>query len=126
MPRDVLSSFGCLDDLIQVIYQSVHQFVVLSSVSDVWTVHLGLADPEGRWWCGSWKEDDILHVVVRTLHLSLSSTLHDRQDVQGSKPSNKLLKTFAEKLAETFIKGELYVGDWDARRGATIKVIPSH
>jgi hypothetical protein len=66
MSADVLANFSCLDELTQVVYQSVHRFVVLSSVSDAWTIHLGLAGPEGRWWRGGWGEDDILRVVVRT------------------------------------------------------------
>lgn len=64
MTSDVLANFTCLDELTQVIYQSVHRFVALSSVSDTWTVHLGLVGPEGRWWRGSWSTSDILKIVV--------------------------------------------------------------
>jgi hypothetical protein len=67
MSPDVLACFSCLDELTQVVYQGVHRFVVLSSVSDVWTIHLGLAGSEGRWWRGNWKERDILNIVVRAM-----------------------------------------------------------
>jgi len=43
----------------------VHRFVVLSSVSDSWTIYLGLVGPEGRWWRGNWGKEDILQIVVR-------------------------------------------------------------
>ncbi|RDB24778.1 hypothetical protein Hypma_007992 [Hypsizygus marmoreus] len=103
MSSDVLANFSCLDELTQVIYQSVYRFVVLSAVSDKWTIHLGLAGPEGRWWRGSWTKDDILKIV-------------------GSKSSDKLLETFAEKLAEAFRQGELHIGDWSTEEGANIKL----
>lgn len=41
---------------------------------------------------------------------------------QGSKSSDKLLQTFAEKLADTFVQGELHIGDWSTEEGAKIKV----
>ena len=69
MSTDVLANFSCLDELTQVVYQSVHRFVVLSSVSDLWTIHLGLAGPEGRWWRGNWGKEDILQIVVRAQSL---------------------------------------------------------
>jgi hypothetical protein len=60
-----LSHFACLDELTQVVYQSFYKFVVLSSVSDYeWTVHVGLAGKEGRWWRGCWKEEDVLRFFV--------------------------------------------------------------
>ncbi|KAF9467321.1 hypothetical protein BDZ94DRAFT_1156078 [Collybia nuda] len=101
MSSDVLGNFSCLDELTQVIYQYADKFVVLSTVSDKWTIHLGLAGPEGRWWRGSWGKTEILEIV-------------------GSKSSDKLLGTFADKLAETFVQGELYVGNWSAEVGAKI------
>lgn len=67
MSTDVLANFTCLDELIQVIYQGVHRFVVLSTVTDQWTIHLGLSGPEGRWWRGTWAKTDILEIVVRTI-----------------------------------------------------------
>ncbi|KAH0589191.1 hypothetical protein J132_10943 [Termitomyces sp. J132] len=103
MSSDVLANFICLDELTQVIYQGVYRFVVLSTVSDQWTIHLGLSGPEGRWWRGSWAKTDILEIV-------------------GSKSSDKLLEAFAERLAETFIQGELYVGDWSTEKDAKIKL----
>jgi hypothetical protein len=42
--------------------------------------------------------------------------------MQGSQSSDKLLEAFAEKLAETFVQGELYIGDWNVAKGAEIKV----
>ena len=38
---------------------------MLSTVSqDEWHIHLGLAGSEGRWWHGSWKEEDIHRIFV--------------------------------------------------------------
>jgi len=63
---DILSNFNCLDELTQVIYQGIYKFVVLSNVSnEEWSIHVGLAGREGRWWRGCWKEDDIHHFFVR-------------------------------------------------------------
>ena len=65
MSSDPLSNFSCLDELVQVIYQSIYKFVVLSTVSqDEWHVHLGLAGSEGRWWHGNWKNEDIHRIFV--------------------------------------------------------------
>jgi hypothetical protein len=73
MSSDPLANFSCLDELVQVIYQSIYKFVVLSTVSqDEWHVHLGLAGSEGRWWHGSWKKEDIYRIFVCIC--SLSST----------------------------------------------------
>jgi hypothetical protein len=52
----------------------------------------------------------------------LGSYYSTEQFIQGTKPSDKLLETFAEKLAETFVQGELYIGDWSTEKGAEIKV----
>ncbi|KAH0827322.1 hypothetical protein J3R83DRAFT_3948 [Lanmaoa asiatica] len=63
---DILSHFGELDELIQVIYQGFDRFIVLSAVSgSSWTVYVGLKGPEGRWWRGSWSAQDISQFVVR-------------------------------------------------------------
>jgi hypothetical protein len=125
MSADVLACFSCLDELTQVVYQGVHRFVVLSSVSDAWSIHLGLAGSEGRWWRGSWGERDILNIVVRAVPWRCSGciTLLRNSCAQGSKSSDKLLEAFAEKLAETFVQGELYIGDWSVAKGAEINVI---
>lgn len=62
---DILTHFAALDELIQLIYQGSHKFVVLSSVDDVsWTIHLGLNGDDGRWWRGRWTERDIRGFVV--------------------------------------------------------------
>ena len=64
-----LSHFGSLDELIQVIYQGLVKFVVLSNVDDdKWTVLLGLVGQEGRWWQGMWSGNDIMQIVVRIPH----------------------------------------------------------
>lgn len=64
---DIVSCFACLDELIQVIYQGSSRFVLLSAVNETkWTVHLGLTGPEGRWWRGSWNEQDMQKNVVST------------------------------------------------------------
>lgn len=66
---DLLSNFNCLDELTQVIYQGIYKFVVVSAVSDdSWNVHVGLSGQHGRWWRGSWTEEDVrLHLVC--IHL---------------------------------------------------------
>jgi len=99
---DLLSHFGPLDELIQVIYQGHLKFVVLSAVDEVsWTVHVGLSGDEGRWWRGRWTEKDVRKTV-------------------GAKSSSKLLDAVADRLADTFVQGELYVGNWSAEKGAEI------
>jgi len=51
------ANFSCLDELIQIVYQSVYKFVVLSNVSlDHWGVHVGV---DGRWWHGRWTQDNL-------------------------------------------------------------------
>jgi len=42
--------------------------------------------------------------------------------MQGSKPSDKLLETFAEKLLEAITHGDLHVEDWSPEKDAKIKV----
>ena len=74
MSSDVLANFSCLDEITQVIYQGVCRFIVLSTVSNEWVIHLGLAGPEGRWWRGAWSKTDILHIVVRDI-----PTLYNRR-----------------------------------------------
>ncbi|KAF9020473.1 hypothetical protein BDZ89DRAFT_1020165 [Hymenopellis radicata] len=91
----VFSNFAALDELIQVIYQNIEKYVVLSNVSDDnWTIHVGQAE-QGRWWLGRWTEDDVTKLV-------------------GSNASDILLETFAEKLADSIVKGELYVQNPDS------------
>lgn len=42
--------------------------------------------------------------------------------MQGSKVSSFLLDSFVEKMADTFIKGEVSIGDWSSAKGAQIDV----
>ena len=77
MSSDVLSHFGGLDELIQIIYEGVERFVLLSKVDyESWTIYLGLQGPEGRWWRGCWLEKDILQLTVRgyVMHSCYSGT----------------------------------------------------
>jgi hypothetical protein len=97
---DILQHLGCLDELTQVIYQGFHRFVVLSNVDEHWTVHLAQLGPEGRWWRGAWDSAEMLK----------------------TKPSSKLLDIFAERMAESFTKGELSVGNWSSDKDAKLKV----
>jgi hypothetical protein len=109
-PDEVFEHFGCLDELVQVIYQGICRFVVLSNVDkNSWTIHLGLSGPEGRWWRGAWSKNDVLSIA-------------------GSKPSAKVLETFAERLAEAFTQGELIIDNWSPEEDVKIKVgtIVSH
>jgi hypothetical protein len=41
---------------------------------------------------------------------------------QGSKASSQALESFADKLSETFVNGELAIGDWTPDKGAKINV----
>ncbi|KAJ7232776.1 hypothetical protein B0H12DRAFT_1144856 [Mycena haematopus] len=90
MSTDVMSCFYALDELVQVIYQGMDKFVVLSDVADKWNIHLGLTGPEGRWWRGSWGAADVRAIV-------------------GKSASQTLLESFAGKLAESIVDGELAV-----------------
>lgn len=62
---DMVSHFGAVDELIQLIYQGANKFVLISAVDSVgWTLHLGLTGA-GRWWKGKWTEKDIFKFLVR-------------------------------------------------------------
>ena len=92
MSTDVFANFSALDELIQVrllvlylthyfysmpvqvIYQGVEVFTVLSNVSDMddrWSIHLS---SNGRWWKGYWTSHNVLDIVVRmlTIHLNIA------------------------------------------------------
>ncbi|KAL0579768.1 hypothetical protein V5O48_002262 [Marasmius crinis-equi] len=98
-----LALFGCLDELVQVIYQGINRFVLLSNVDDEqWTCKLGLAG-EGKWWSGSWKESDI-HAIV------------------GSKASETILEKFGQKLAESIIHGDMFISGYTPSSDASIKL----
>ncbi|KAG7449582.1 uncharacterized protein BT62DRAFT_593577 [Guyanagaster necrorhizus] len=102
----LFANFSCLDELIQVVYQDVNRFVVLSNVSSgEWAIHLGLTG-EGRWWHGRWREADVTNLV-------------------GSNPSDFLLETFAEKLADSILKGDLYITNFDAGKDINITLAPT-
>ncbi|KAF9495285.1 hypothetical protein BDN71DRAFT_1447691 [Pleurotus eryngii] len=105
MTIDFISSFGGLDELVQIIYQGAHRFVLLSTVDDErLSLHLGMSGPEGRWWRGIWAQDDILSLI-------------------GSNPSPILLNTFAEMLADMFTSGDLFISGWNpTEREAEIKL----
>ncbi|KAG2072236.1 hypothetical protein BDR04DRAFT_1096808 [Suillus decipiens] len=95
MSTDVLSHFGVLDELIQVIYQGFDRFVVLSQVTEsAWSIYLGLKGPEGRWWRGSWSAKHILDIT------------------NGVQSGPQVLENFAEKLRTTFVNGDLTIGEW--------------
>jgi len=104
----LFDSFSPLDEIVQVVYQSVHRFVVLSNVNfgpidPGWEVHVGIADM-GRWWKGRWVEKDV-------------------EQIAGTTTSSTLLEAFAEKLVGTFINGELFVADWDPENGTEMKIV---
>ncbi|KAF8170296.1 hypothetical protein K438DRAFT_1729896 [Mycena galopus ATCC 62051] len=85
----VMDSFSVLDELVQVIYQGMDKFVLLSEVSDRWIIHVGMTG-SGRWWHGSWSPADVRAIV-------------------GKSASDTLLESFAGKLAESIVDGELFV-----------------
>ncbi|KIM53652.1 hypothetical protein SCLCIDRAFT_31710 [Scleroderma citrinum Foug A] len=101
---DVFSHFGRLDELIRMVYQGFDRFVVLSHVNEsAWTIHLALKGPAGRWWRGSWSAQDVLHIV-------------------GKNASSQVLDSFAQKLSETFVKGELSIGNWSPEKGTNLNL----
>ncbi|KAK0195681.1 hypothetical protein F5146DRAFT_1026617 [Armillaria mellea] len=100
------ANFSCLNELIQVVYQDVNRFVVLSNVSSTeWTIHLGLTG-EGRWWRGRWQDADLTKLV-------------------GSYLSDFLLETFAEKLADSILKGDLYITNFDTEKDISLTFAPA-
>ncbi|KAK0461003.1 uncharacterized protein EV420DRAFT_171582 [Desarmillaria tabescens] len=102
----LFTNFSCLDELIQVVYQDVNRFVVLSNVSSSeWSIHLGLTD-EGRWWYGRWQEADVTKLV-------------------GTNPSDFLLETFAEKLADSILKGDLHITNFDGGKDISFTLGPA-
>ncbi|KAI0633295.1 hypothetical protein C8Q77DRAFT_1114166 [Trametes polyzona] len=102
---DSLSHFMPLDELIQVIYQGSSRFVIVSAVDDAsWTVHVGLTGDDVRWWRGRWTEKDVREVI-------------------GSNVSGFLLDSFVEKLADSFVKGEMSIGGWSSDRTAPIQLV---
>lgn len=122
---DMIAHFGAVDELIQLIYQGSNKFVLLSAVCSVhWSVHLGLTG-SGRWWNGQWSERDIFKFLVGHTH----ATLHDKRAnrIQGtSTASTKLVESFAERLADNIVKGELFIGNWSAEEGSEITVSLAH
>lgn len=118
----ISTHFGCLDELTQVIYQSMYRFVVLSSVTtDEWIIHVGLAESRGRWWQGRWSQDNVNRILVR-LYSDRYSLVQLGNILQGSKASEKLLESFAEKLRESLERGNLYIGNWEPGKGTNINV----
>lgn len=118
---DMISEFGALDELIQVIYQGAHKFIVLSNVTDdAWSVYLTVVNSEGRWWSGGWTEKDVLDFVVCTFP-ETSLPLLD-EVMQGQKTSTTLIEQFADNLANSVLNGELHVGNWSSEKGASINV----
>ncbi|KAL5524157.1 hypothetical protein ACEPAG_8330 [Sanghuangporus baumii] len=105
----IFDAFGPLDDLIQVIYQASHRFVLLSriefdAVVPGWQVYLGLADI-GRWWKGRWEEKDVDAFV-------------------GKNVSSELLEAFADNVAKSVTQGELYVGGMaGVNPGSDLKIV---
>lgn len=99
----ISDSFCCLDELTQVIYQGAYRFVIISNIAADWNVHLGLADSQGRWWRGTWTDDDINREL-------------------GAKASETRVEAFAEKLKEAIVRGELYIGNWRSEKGTDINL----
>ncbi|KAF9453946.1 hypothetical protein P691DRAFT_657131 [Macrolepiota fuliginosa MF-IS2] len=104
MSTDIIGCFSPLDELIQLIYQSIYQFVVMSSVTyDKWTVHVGMVGDAGRWWRGVWEEKNVVGVV-------------------GHKPSEKLLEVFVDGLVDSIVGGELYLAGFSTEKDARFKL----
>ncbi|KAI6000759.1 hypothetical protein EDD15DRAFT_1793101 [Pisolithus albus] len=104
MIMDVLSRFGRLDELIQMVYHGFDRFVVLSQVDEsAWTIHLALKGPVGRWWRGARSSQDILGII-------------------GTSATPQALDTLAEELSEAFVNGELAIDDWSPKKGVNMKL----
>ncbi|XP_006460893.1 hypothetical protein AGABI2DRAFT_69774 [Agaricus bisporus var. bisporus H97] len=89
---DIMGNFSPMDELIQLIYQNIYQFVVMSSVTfDKWTVYVGMVGEAGRWWRGFWEERDVISVVVN-------------------------------KLVECVVGGDLFLAGFSTERGAKIRL----
>ena len=73
-------------------FSAINRFILISSVSDSWVVHIGLVGPEGRWFRGAWDESDIRDALKVT---------------KGG--SDKLFEGFATKLSNFIIEGKLSV-----------------
>lgn len=100
----------------------MYRFVVLSSVTtDEWIIHVGLAESRGRWWQGRWSQDNVNRILVR-LYSDRYSLVQLGNILQGSKASEKLLESFAEKLRESLERGNLYIGNWEPGKGTNINV----
>jgi len=90
--------FGCLDELIQVIYHKFDRFVLLSNVTDdEWTVHVGLSGEQGRWWQGSWKDTDVFKAIVRKLSIRLKLSRYGRTYSVGVKIITPVAGSFCPK-----------------------------
>ncbi|KAL1747083.1 hypothetical protein HDZ31DRAFT_80777 [Schizophyllum fasciatum] len=99
---DIFSNFSCLDDVIQVIHQGTDKFVLTSTVTkDSWDIHISLEGRRGRWWEGQWQEADVTKIV-------------------GTKAAAKMFNTFSNKLRESIVKGDICIGNWDAKPDAEI------
>jgi hypothetical protein len=67
MSTSPLANFDALDGLTQLMYLGKSRFVILSALDSAykhWTVHIGLAGTEGRWWRGRWEKADVLRLAV--------------------------------------------------------------
>ncbi|KAF8638024.1 hypothetical protein AX16_010656 [Volvariella volvacea WC 439] len=131
MASDMFSHFTGLDQLIQVIYQGVSKFVVLSGVANnQWRLHVGLMGRQGRWWRSIWEAEDIQQVIVRAgIHLNLHDFARDahcsclcKSLIQDVMASEKVIESFANDLVETFVQGDLCIGDWTPLPGANINL----
>ncbi|KAF7981975.1 hypothetical protein HWV62_30791 [Athelia sp. TMB] len=100
---DVISCFSALDELIQIIYEGVERFVLLSAIDDAaraWVVHVALHGT-GRWWRGAWSEHDLLRLA-------------------GPHASEQVLEGWADKIADAIVQGGAGIGDWAPDTGARI------
>ncbi|KAG9316198.1 hypothetical protein JVU11DRAFT_2223 [Chiua virens] len=105
---DVLSHFGELDELIQIIYQGFDRFIILSTVVARFVV-TARHHTVSR---------SFSFITLRTRAVDVENALSK----QDSKAGSQILPNFAHNLAEAFVKGELCIDGWTPDKGANINL----
>lgn len=119
---DFTADMSALHELIQMLYQGSHKFIVFSNVEDdAWIIHLALTNTT-RWWKGSWTGRDLREFVVCDTSDTVSCVFNYSHRWQGHQLTTELAETLSAGLANSIVNGELHVGNWSADKGAEIYV----